>query len=225
MTVAAPLLTRRAVLQVAMESTYRTEASVGANDALYVEEPDYAVDVNLLERNFARDDISPLANIVGRRTASLKFTTELKGNGAQNSGVAADAPLIARLFRASGYSLTAFDDVDTTDGVPDRPAHPQTSPGRLTLTGAATTDLIGYFLEVTTGGASGTAHDHRHLGHARRRLCCRRRDHGHGVQRRHQGPRPDPRLHRQPRRSARSGWSGCSRRVSASIRSPTISRA
>ena len=64
MTVAAPLLTRRAVLQVAMESTYRTEATVGANDALYVEEPDYAVDVNLLERNFARDDISPLANIV-----------------------------------------------------------------------------------------------------------------------------------------------------------------
>ena len=103
MTVAAPLLTRRAVLQVAMESTYRTEASIGANDALYVEEPDYSVDVNLLERNFARDDISPLANIVGRRTASLKFTTELKGNGAQHSGVAGDAPLIARLFRASGY--------------------------------------------------------------------------------------------------------------------------
>ena len=72
MTVAAPLLTRRAVLQVAMESTYRTEATVGANDALYVEEPDYAVDVNLLERNFARDDISPLANIVGRRTAKVK---------------------------------------------------------------------------------------------------------------------------------------------------------
>ena len=132
MTVAAPLLTRRAVLQVAMESTYRTEASVGANDALYVEEPDYAVDVNLLERNFARDDISPLANIVGRRTASLKFTTELKGNGAQHSGVAGDAPLIARLFRASGYSLTAFDDVGHDRRCSRSATIRRTSPGRLT---------------------------------------------------------------------------------------------
>ena len=139
-----------------MESTYRTEASVGANDALYVEEPDYAVDVNLLERNFARDDISPLANIVGRRTASLKFTTELKGNGAQHSGVAGDAPLIARLFRASGYSLTAFDAVDTTSVFPVG-NHPKDVTWTPDVTGATTTDLIGYYLEVTTGGASGTA--------------------------------------------------------------------
>ena len=156
MTVAAPLLTRRAVLQVAMESTYRTEATVGANDALYVEEPDYAVDVNLLERNFARDDISPLANIVGRRTASLKFTTELKGNGKQHSGVAGDAPLIARLFRASGYSLTAFNDVDTTSVFPVG-NHPNEITWTVDASTAATTDLVGYFLEVTTGGASGTA--------------------------------------------------------------------
>ena len=74
--------------------------------------------MNLLERNFARDDISPLANIVGRRTASLKFTTERKGNGAQHSGVAGDAPPIARLFRATGYSLTAFAAEDTSPVFP-----------------------------------------------------------------------------------------------------------
>jgi hypothetical protein len=139
-----------------MESSYRTEATVGANDALYVEEPDYSVDVNLLERNFARDDISPLANIIGRRTAGMKFTTELKGNGKQHSGIAGDAPLIARLFRASGYSLTAFAAVDTTAVFPvglhanDVAWTPDTS-------GATATDMIGYYLEVTTGGASGTA--------------------------------------------------------------------
>ncbi len=118
MTVAAPLLTRRAVLQVAVESVYRQEAAVGVNDALYVEEPDYAVDVNLLERDFARDDLSPLANIVGRRLASMTFTTELKGNGAQHSGLASDAPLIARLFRACGYSLTEIGASDITPVFP-----------------------------------------------------------------------------------------------------------
>lgn len=118
MTVAAPLLSRRAVLQVAVESVYRQEAVVGVNDAIYVEDPDYSVDVNLLERNFARDDLSPLANIVGRRLASMTFTTELKGNGAQHSGLAANAPIISRLFRACGYSMTEVPYNDITPVFP-----------------------------------------------------------------------------------------------------------
>lgn len=106
MTATNPLLTRRAVLQIAIESAYRTEAAVGANDAIYVEDPNYELDINVLERNFARDDLSPLATIVGRRLASMTFTTELKSNGNPLTGNASQAALITRLFRASGYSMT-----------------------------------------------------------------------------------------------------------------------
>lgn len=156
MTVAAPLLTRRAVLQCAVEAEYREEASVGVNDAIYVEEPDYAVDVNLLERNFARDDLSPLPNIVGRRLASMTFTTELKGSGVQNSGMPADAPLISRLFRACGYSLTAMSAADCTVVYPI--GNHTTDVDWAVDTAAAThTDVINYSIEVTAAGPSGTA--------------------------------------------------------------------
>lgn len=156
MTVSAPLLTRRAVLQCAIEAEYREEATVGINDALYVEEPDYAVDVNLLERNFARDDLSPLPNIVGRRLASMTFTTELKGSGAQNSGQLADAPLIARLFRACGYSLTAMGAPDSTVVFPVG-NHTVEVEWDVNVDTASHTDVINYVLEVTTPGPSGTA--------------------------------------------------------------------
>ncbi|MGK9084926.1 hypothetical protein KXR64_16750 [Brucella intermedia] len=156
MTVAAPLLTRRAVLQAAIEATYREEAAVGLNDALYVEEPDYQINLNLLERNFARDDLSPLPNIVGRRLASMTFTTELKGNGAQNSGVLADAPLISRLFRACGYSLTANAAADSTVVYPVGNHTVEVTWG-VSVAGATHTDVINFVLEVTTGGASGVA--------------------------------------------------------------------
>lgn len=156
MTVSAPLLTRRAVLQCAIEATYREEASVGVNDALYVEEPDYSVDVNLLERNFARDDLSPLPNIVGRRLASMTFTTELKGSGAQNSGNVNDAPLIARLFRACGYSLTAMAGPDSTVVFPVG-NHTVETEWDVNTAAASHTDVINYVLEVTTAGASGVA--------------------------------------------------------------------
>jgi len=154
MTVSNPLLTRRAVLQCAIESSYRTPATVGVDDALYVEDPDYSVDPNLLERNFARDDLSPLPNIVGRRQASIKFTTELKGNGKQHSGNVIDAPIISRLFRACGYSLTALGSADVSQVFPVG-SHPSSVTWAATVGSHQAT--IGYFIEVTTAGASGTA--------------------------------------------------------------------
>jgi hypothetical protein len=156
MTVSAPLLSRRAVLQIGVESAYRVEATVGVNDAIYVEDPDYAVDVNLLERNFTRDDLSPLPNIVGRRMASMTFSTELKGSGSQNLGTLISAPRIARLFRACGYSLTALPAVDATDVFP-MGAHTNEVAWAVSVASATHTNVIAYHIEVTTGGASGTA--------------------------------------------------------------------
>jgi len=154
MTVSNPLLTRRAVLQCAIESGYRVPATVGVDDAIYVEDPDYSVDPNFLERNFARDDLSPLPNIVGRRQASIKFTTELKGNGKQHSGNVTDAPIISRLFRACGYSLTALGSADVSQVFPVG-THPSSVTWAATVGSHQTT--IGYFIEVTTAGTSGVA--------------------------------------------------------------------
>lgn len=103
------LLTRLAVLQAAIEDTYNTPKSVGVNDGFLVENPVFTIKPNILKRNFVRNDLSPMAHIIGRKIASMEFTTELRGNGLQNSGLVANAPMIARLFQACGYNLTGSD--------------------------------------------------------------------------------------------------------------------
>lgn len=100
------LLTRRAVVQAAMESVYNTPAAVGANDGVLVADPAYTVEPSVLERNFVRSSLSPQAHIMGRLLAGMEFQTELRGNQLQHSGDVADAPIISRLFRACGYALT-----------------------------------------------------------------------------------------------------------------------
>ena len=101
------LLTRLAVLQAAIEATYNTPASVGVNDGFLVSDPKFSIKPNVLERNFVRQDLSPMPIIIGRKIASIEFSTELRGNGTQNSGQLVNSPVIARLFQACGYSLTA----------------------------------------------------------------------------------------------------------------------
>ncbi len=149
------LLTRRAVLQAAMESTYNDPATVTTADGILVSEPMYTADPSLLERDFTRDTLSQQSHIVGRMLARMEFTTELRGNGKQDSGLLADAPIITRLFRACGYNITAKAAAYATDVFEDGDHENQVSwaaGGTLT-----NTDVIKYTLEVTTGGASGTA--------------------------------------------------------------------
>ena len=100
------LLTRLAVLQGAIEDTYNTAASVGVNDGFLVSNPTYTVKPNVLERDYVREDLSPLAFVIGRKLAGMEFETELRGNGLQNAGTAASAAIITRLFQACGYALT-----------------------------------------------------------------------------------------------------------------------
>ena len=100
------LLTRRAVLQGALETNYNSPAAVGVNDGFLVSTPAFTIKPNVLERNFVRDDLSQMPFIIGRKLASMEFETELRGNGLQKSGKASDAALITRLFRASGFAMT-----------------------------------------------------------------------------------------------------------------------
>jgi hypothetical protein len=100
------LLTRRAVLQGAIETVYNSPAAVGPSDGFLISNPAFTIKPNVLERNFVRDDLSQMPFIVGRKLASMEFETELRGNGLQGSGRVSDAAMITRLFRASGYKLT-----------------------------------------------------------------------------------------------------------------------
>ncbi len=99
------LLTRRAVVQAQMESLYNVAATLTTADGILCADPAYMAEPSILERNFTRDTLSPQAHIVGRLTAKMEFTTEMRGNGSQNSGLLANAPIITRLFRASGYQV------------------------------------------------------------------------------------------------------------------------
>jgi len=102
------LLTRKSVVQAAIETTYKTPASVGVNDGLLVNNPMFSIRPNVLERNFVRNDLSQMSIIIGRKIATMEFETELRGNGLENSGRISDAPIIARLFQGCGYALSGF---------------------------------------------------------------------------------------------------------------------
>lgn len=155
----SPLLTRRALILAKIESTYNIDPTPSvATDSLLVEDPSYAVDPNVLERNFVRDDLSPLGARVGRKLASLEFGVELRSNGLTNAGTLGSASLLGRLLRACGYSETAVASGVATMGTV-RAATTNTSP-TVTFTptvGNSTLDVRNYRISVVLGGASATA--------------------------------------------------------------------
>ncbi|MCA1775270.1 MAG: hypothetical protein LC676_06575 [Loktanella sp.] len=152
----AVLLTRRAVVQAQMEASYNAGAAFTADDGVLVSEPDYSVDPNVLERDFTRDTLSTTPHIIGRKLSSMTFRTEMRGNGKAQSGLAADATIITRLFRACGYAMQGHTDPFVKG--PFAVADPKT---RVTwavdASAAANTQAIAYTLRVTTAGASGAA--------------------------------------------------------------------
>lgn len=108
MAIAGGLLTRRALLLAKVESTPGQDAlPVASLDAIQVSDPEFSIDPNILERDFVSPDLDPHPHIIGRKLASVTFTTELKGNGTEQSGlVVTDEPKLARLFRGCGYALS-----------------------------------------------------------------------------------------------------------------------
>lgn len=156
---AEPLLTRRAVVLAKIETTYGTDAvPTAALDAILVEDPDYKIDVSMLERNNARFDLDGLPATTGRKLASMTFTHEVRSNGRSNSGLIADAPKLGRLLRACGFAETAV--AAGTGQVGAINANEANVSAPTWAAGGSWADLampVVYELEVTTGGASGTA--------------------------------------------------------------------
>ena len=150
------LLTRKAVLQTAMETTYNVAASVGNSDGQLVSNPAFTVQPNVLERTFVHADLSPQPILIGRKLAKMTFETELRGNGRQQSGMIADAPILVRMFRACGYALSgnAASAVlgPYASGIQLLPVTWASS-----AMSATNTDAVQYVLTVDTPGVSGTA--------------------------------------------------------------------
>lgn len=152
-----PLLTQRAVVLSKIETTYNTDSvPVAANDAMLVNDPDFTVDPNVLERNFSRMSLSMLPHTMGRKLAGMKFGLELKG-----SGDVTIAPRIGRHLRACGYAETQI-----TSGAAQVGAvktDPTTAQGIVVTWGTPTMGVstppepILYKIAVTTAGASGVA--------------------------------------------------------------------
>jgi len=150
------LLTRKAVVQAVIESSYGTAPAPGVNDGVLVANPTYNADINVLERNFTRNTLSPQASIVGRILARMEFEAELRSNGRSNTGLIGDLPMLARLFLACGYKVTAAAE-PSKFGPFESGNHPNTVTWGVADAGSTATEVAMYTLEVTTAGASGTA--------------------------------------------------------------------
>ncbi len=120
------LLSRKSLIAAKVQSALGLDAvPTAAADAVQVADPVFSIDPNVLDRNFTAPDLSPFEHVIGRKLASISFTTELKSNGSAQSGLIADEPRLGRLFRGCGYEsigmeggylFNATDDVnDTTD--------------------------------------------------------------------------------------------------------------
>jgi len=151
------LLSRKALLLAKNEAVFNQEEILDASaDAILAADQDYQVDESVLERNFTQASLSVQRHVIGRKIAQMTFQTELRGNGKQSSGVLGDEPIITRLFRGCGLSLTAMGAPEATKmfDVGEHANVVSWVPDDSTL---ATEDVIAYYLEVTTGGPSATA--------------------------------------------------------------------
>ncbi len=156
---AEPLLTRRAVVTAKIETTYNVDVTpTAALDAILVEDPDYKIDVSMLERNIARFDLDGLPSTTGRKLASMTFSHEWRSNGRTNSGLIADAPKLGRLLRACGFAEAAIaagaGQVGTINAAEANTSAPTWAAGG---TWAALAMPVVYTIVVTTAGASATA--------------------------------------------------------------------
>lgn len=152
-----PMLTRRACVMAKIETTPGTDASpTAALDAILVASPDFNVDLQTLERDYVRADISPLGVAVGRKLAKMKFTVELRSNGLTNTGNISNVAKMGRLLRGCGYSETAVSGAGTVEAV-RTVGSPAVAPTWAISGTNANKNYNTFLLTCVLGGASATA--------------------------------------------------------------------
>lgn len=157
------LLTKKATFLFEIEAQPNVNPGLNpATDAVEVSNPDWTTDVNVLQRDFVSNDLSPFEDRIGRIIAGFKVEAEIRGNGKQQSGMLADAPIIAKMIQACGFELypMAATGVDCHSPVIPAFENPKTSPRIAWTSNIAPITVTAptmYTIEVTTAGASGIA--------------------------------------------------------------------
>ena len=149
----SPLLSNRVLLLAKVETTYNVDSvpTVGS-DAFLVDAPDFSVEPNVLERNFAHASLSPLPISIGRKLAKVTFKHELKGSGA-NQTVSKLGPLL----RGCGFKQTLITNVAGSTNGTAAAATTNTSPA-VTFTNSGASTVTGrYRIRVEKAGASAVA--------------------------------------------------------------------
>ena len=157
----AEILTQRALVLADIETVFGTLVTPSATtDALLAQEPDFSVDITTIERNFARQSISPLPIAAGRKVASMTFNHEIRSNGSFDGST---PPRVGKLLRGCGLAETAITTNGVTNGRNDFVADsgnggddPFTTP-TANAGSNALIDECDYHIRVTIGGASTTA--------------------------------------------------------------------
>lgn len=129
------------------------------SDAMLVEEPDFAPDITVLERNNARVTLSPEPVVVARKIATVTFAHEVRNNGITDG---LTPPALGVLLRGCGMAQTRFGETgNLEETILDDAAIQVNEPtGRFTYT--KTTAYAGTLprvvvLQCTTPGGSGVA--------------------------------------------------------------------
>ncbi len=102
-----PILKRKTQVALALEAIEGTaETLTDADATMLVYDPDFSTDFSRFERDPARDTLSKLASVMGRKLASISWRTELKG-----SGDVTVSPSWGRALRACGFEEASVSSV------------------------------------------------------------------------------------------------------------------
>jgi hypothetical protein len=151
------MLTEKALLLAKVETNQGEDAApVVALNSILVQDPGYDVDVNVIERPYARPDLSRFKNRMGRKLGQMTFTVDLQGNGKVQSGDLSDAPKLATLLQGCGFALSELSGTNQIGNVV--PGEGNEGSVGWTKGGSPTvTQPVLYELVCTTAGTSGTA--------------------------------------------------------------------
>lgn len=152
------LLTRKALVLAKPEATFNVDPiPTPADNSVLVSDPDYAIDANVLERNFVTESLSPLGVRTGRKLASLSFGVEVRSNGLTNSGSTNDACKFGTLLRACGYSETGMTGSGTVSAVYATPTNDEAVTWAVGGAHAGNVNLSNFTVTCVLGGATTVA--------------------------------------------------------------------
>src|SRR5690349_18132197 len=98
------MLTQKTLLLAKVETIADTDAvPTSASDAILVADPTYSVELVTLDRNYARNDFSQYASLIGRKLAKISFNLQANPAGAMDV-----APKWARLLEGCSFGKTSI---------------------------------------------------------------------------------------------------------------------